>query len=299
MHGILTPEVSLSEGYVKRLLNPADTLNVLQEMPIRTNDFFKNRLTAKSRTAHGATENFEHVAPGDRISYFDLRVDAMPSRHLNLHVETVQTSATYKTGSIFKKWKNLRPCYYLPYRRNGTTRMKLSPPAGYAGDDILFFATATVDGCSVYVEGPQGTPKVTHANAQKIAPAPTVAETDPAKQLRIQTKIADMDRRMNIIKKGVTTVVERPDYIADYAPGQTAMKQQFATRMGIPLNQVVSYQPFGAVVGVCSGGNWTFYLQKNGQFDYKPTPTSADKSAYMVLSVSEFWPTNTGGFRTF
>jgi hypothetical protein len=291
----------MSEGYVKRLLRPQDTLNVLREMPVRTNDFFKNRLTAKSRTSGGITQNYEHVQANDRISYFDLRVDNFPSRHLNLHVETVQTSAQYKSGIVFKTWKNLRPCYYLPYRRNGATRMKLSPPAGYAGDDILFFATATIDGCSVYVEGPGATPKVSHVNAARVSPPPAsgVVETDLAKQARIANKIADMDQRMGVIKKGLTHVVERPDYIEDYGPGQTAAKQQFANSMGIPLGQVTKYEPFGAVLGVCDAGNWTFYLQKNGQFEYTMTPTSATKSAYCVLSVSEFWPNNTGGFRTF
>jgi len=291
----------MSEGYVKRLLKPNDTRNVLLDMPVRTNDFFKNRLTGTSRTSGGITQNYEHVQANDRISYFDLRVDNFPSRHLNLHVETVQTSANYKSGIIFKTWKNLRPCYYLPYRTNGTTRMKLTPPAGYAGDDILFFATATIDGCSVYVEGPAGTPKVSHVNAQRISPAPAtgVAETDLVKQARIANKIADMDQRMNVIKKGLATVIERPDYIEDYGPGKTAARQQFANNLGIPLAQVLTYQPFGAVVGVCNGGNWTFYLQKNGAFDYKMTPTAATKSAYSVLSATEFWPNNVGGFRTF
>jgi hypothetical protein len=288
----------MSQGYVKRLLRPADTLNVLRSMPIRTNDFFKNRLAAKSRTVGLVTQNYEHVPAADRISYFDLRVDAFPSSHLNLHVETVQTSATYTSG-ILNNWKELRPCYYLPYRRNGTTRMKLSPPVGYTGDDIRFFATATIDGCSIYVEGPADTPKISHLNASNISPPPVGVETDLAKQLRIDAKVADMDARMNVIKKGVATVVERRDYIEDFTPGQTAARQQFANSKGIPLARVASYQPFGAVVGIRVGTDWSFYLQKNGQFDYKMTATSPLRSAYMVLSATAFWPDNVGGFRAF
>jgi hypothetical protein len=291
----------VSQGYVKRILNPTDTLGVLQTMPIRCNDFFKNRLTPTSRTVGINTQNYEHVANASRVTYFDLRVDAIPSRHLNLHTETVQTSAAFKSGIVFKSWKDLRPCYYLPYRRNGTTRMKLNEPAGYAGDPINFFATATIDGCSVYVEGPAGSPKVAHTNASNVAPAPAmgVVESDLQKAARIGLKIQNMDVRMNIIKKGVSTVVERPDYIEDYGPGQTAMRQQFANSKGIPLAQVTSYQPFGAVIGIRSGGNWTFYLQKNGTFDYRPAPMGALVSAYMVLSATEFWPNNPGGFRVF
>jgi hypothetical protein len=289
----------VSEGYVRKLLNPADTLNVLREIPISSGDFFKDRLVAKNRTVGLATQNYEHVPAANKVSYFDLRVDSIPSKNLKLHVETQQVSTVHKTGVIKKDWKTLRPCYYLPYRKNGTTRIKLTPPAGYNGDDILFFATATIDGCSVYVEGPATSPKVSHLNAASVSPPPKGGETDIAKQGRIQNKIADMDTRMNIIKRGVATVVERPDYISDFAVGQTAMKQQFANSKHIPLAQVTDYQPFGAVIGVCSGGNWTFYLQKSGRFEYKMTPTSPSLGALMVLSATEFWPTNVGGFRAF
>lgn len=292
----------MSEGYVKRLLDPADTVNVLMEMPIVTNDHFKNRLTATSRTSGVVVQNYEHVLPGDRVSYFDLRVDNMTSKHLDLHVESVSTSANYKSGLIFKTWKNLRPCYYLPYRKQGTTRMKLSPPPGYAGDEVLFFSTATIDGCSVYVEGPAATPKVSHLNALQIAPPPSPKappETDLAKQGRIAAKIQDMDARMNIIKKGPATVIERPDYIEDFAPGKTAAKQQFANSKHIPLTQVTDYQPFGAVVGVFSNGGWKFFVQKNGRFQYRPTPVAPEVAEFQVLSATEFWPSNVGGFRIF
>ena len=292
----------MSEGYVKRLLNAADTVNVLREMPVRCNDLMKSRLTATSRTSPGGqVQNYEHVAAGDRVSYFDLRVDNFPSAHLNLVTEDAQTSTQFRSGVIFKTAKTLRPCFYLPYRLRGTTRMQLVSPPTYQGPEVRFFATATIDGCSVYVEGPATGPKVTHGNAQNIAPAPAfgVVETDLQKAGRIQAKIVDMDARLAIIKKGPTTVVERGDYIEDFLPGQTAARQQFATARGIPLGRVLTYQPFGAVVGVKMGTDWSFYLQKNGGFDFKMTATSPTRTAYMVLSVHEFWPNNTGGFRVF
>jgi hypothetical protein len=287
----------MSGKYVQRLLNPADSLNVLLEIPVRCNDLLKNVLGPTARDAGGVVQNYEHVPAADRVTYFDLRVDNFPSLHLNLVTESQQASATFKSGTFFKTAKSLRPCHYLPYRKNGTTRMKLAPPPGYAGDEISFFATATIDGCSVYVEGPPATPKVSHLNAAHVSPTPTAPETDVAKQARITNKVADMDARMNLIKKGPATVVERPNYVEDFAPGQAAAKQRFATSKGIPVAQVLSYEPFGAVVGVRSGGNWKFYLQKNGAFSYRMTPTAKQQSAYMVLSASEFWPNNTGGFR--
>jgi len=292
----------MSQGYVKRLLSADDTLNVLRELPIRAGAHLGARLDGKTRNTPAGVQNYEHVPAADRVSYFDLRVELQPSRQLMLHIETVQTSTRYKSGLVFKTWKSLYPCYYLPWRRNGTTRMKLSPPEGYNGDAIKFFATAAIDGCSVYVEGPAATPKVSHLNASNIAPAPAmgVAETDLAKQARIDLKIANMDARMALIRKGETRVVERQHYIEDFQPGRVAAVRTIARLMNIPSAQVRDYQPFGTVVGVVKAGTWVFYLQKCAAFEYRLTSTSPWRAGVRVLSAAEFWPTNTGGgFRVF
>ena len=287
----------MSEGYVKRLLKPSDTLNVLREMPIWSGDLLRGRLKAAHRTgAGGVAQAYHHVEANDRVSYFDLRVESNPNRFLKLVIENQQVSTQFQSGKSAKK---LRPCFYLPFKMKGTTRMKLAPPAGYTGDEIKFFGTATIDGCSVYVEGPQTSPKVSHNNASDVAPYPNRPETDAEKQQRVTAKIQAMDARMAVIKKGPSTVVERPNYMEDYAPGRSAAMLQFANSRNIPIGQVISYEPFGAIIGISSGGNWTFYVQKSGTFTYKMTPTGKDMSAYFVLSANEFWPTNTGGFRIF
>jgi hypothetical protein len=279
-------------------LNIADTLNVLREIPLRTNDLAKDRLSGKARGEGEERIEYEHVAAASRISHFDLRLDAIPSLHLNL---VLQDKA--KTGLLAK---SLRPCYYLPYRRQGMTRMKLSPPEGYDEAPVQFFATATIDGCSVYVEGPAGSPKVTHGNASRVSPPPALGrgerESDESKAVRIQKKIDHMDVRISRIKarQPGNVVVERPNYIEDYAPGQAAVMQQFAMIKGILLDQVVEYQPFGAVIGVCTDEGWKFFLQKNGRLEYFPNAAATRPSAaFMVLSANEFWPANTGGFRIF
>ena len=38
----------MSKGYVAKLLNPEDTLNVLRELPIMSGDFFKDRLSPRA-----------------------------------------------------------------------------------------------------------------------------------------------------------------------------------------------------------------------------------------------------------
>lgn len=284
----------MAGGYVRKLLDPAKRMGVLRSMPIVTGDHRKNLLQAKVATNNvGANLNYLHVPDADRICYFDLRPDNNPSAFLNLHLEDVQTSATLVSG---RHAKELRPCYYLPYRRNNTARMKLSPPQNYNGVEPRFFATATIDGCSVYIEGPAATPKVTHANAQAVS-STTATDTWPVKQVKIQTKITHMDTHYAFVKKGATTVVERPDYIVDDPAQVTVVKQQFAASKGIPVNLVDSYQPFGAVVGFRDGTDWKFYMQKCGMFDFRRTATGAAQSQYMVLDAREVWPNGGGTFR--
>lgn len=304
----------MSEGNVKKILDPAEMLNLLQHKPLMTRDLGKvanplaaNRhtkdlLSAKAKNYAGAMGpavlNYEHVAAADRVSYFDLLVEATPSPHLVLHLEEAQTSTQLMRGVISKSGKTLRPLFYLPYRQKGTTRMKLEPPPGYAGDEVKFFTTATIDGCSVYIEGPAAAPKVSHLNASHVAPIPAGGETEANKLLRIQQKSADMDARHHVIQKSQARVVERKDYIADTAVGQAQMRQLFANSKHLPAALVTDYQPFGAVVGLKSGANWTFYLQKCGRFSYRTQAGGPLLGALMVLEARECWPGGGGVFRT-
>lgn len=303
----------MAGGYVKKILDPQQSLDVLREVPIVTGDlgkthhpitanrYSKDLLSPKQRNyvAAGVPAKYDylHVSRADRVSYFDLIRDDMPSKHLRLHLEAVQLSATVQTGKLFKTAKSLRPIFYLPFQMNKTTRMKLEADAGHGGQEVQFFATATIDGCSVYIEGPPAAPKVSHLNASNVAPA-NAGESEAAKLARVQQKSAAMDVRLGRVKKGVATVIERKDYIADTAAGQTMLKTGFANRKHIAPALVLDYQPFGAVVGVKNAGTWTFYLQKCGRFRYTDVARGKDVDEFMVLEARECWPNGGGVFRT-
>jgi len=299
----------MSAGYVTKILDPTETLNVLRQMPLVTGDlgktqhpieanrYSKDLLSAKV-TAGAAPVAYEHVAKADRINFFDLLVDERPSKHLKLHLEASRISTEIMRGFRNRAGKTLRPIFYLPYLKNRTTRMKLEEPAGAGGGgEVQFFATATIDGCSVYIEGPAATPKVSHLNAAAVAP-PVAGETEAHKLGRIQQKSNTMDQRIGFIKKGPATVVERTNYIEDTAAGQATMRNLFAHRHHLPAGQVTKYDPFGAVVGVKSGGAWTFYLQKCGNFEFRRKPGSPVETAFMVIEARECWPNGGGAFRT-
>lgn len=285
----------MSDGYVKKLLDPAKRRAVLRALPILTGDLRKNVLQAKQvATALGGNFDYLHVAKADRISYFDIRPEDWPSDHLKLFIEDNLVSTQFQSG---RNAKTLRPLFYLPYQRNNTARMKLEEPATYNGPGVRFFTTAMIDGCSVYIEGPGDTPKVTHANAQAVQPT-ALTDNWVTKQNKIQAKILHMDAHYAHLRKAAAAVVERPDYIADDPAELLRVKTAFANAHGVPVNRVTSYQPFGAVLGFRDGNSWSFWLQKNGTFNYRKRTTDPhDSVKYWVIEAREVWPNGGGHFR--
>ena len=278
----------MSGGVVRKLLDPTQTLRTLRKHPLATGDHLKSVLAAKQKLDihNNLLLAYEHVPQAQRICWFDIRPDV--GETYRLWVEPQVVSTQFLTGRVKPHAKTLRPIFYLPYRKNGTTRIKLEEPPGWMGGPVSFFTTAMIDGCSVYVEGPATSPKVTHANAMSVQPTLST-DTYPQKQVKIAAKINVMDNRLQHIKKGTAHVVERPAYMIEDPLQVQAVKQRFATAWGIAVGDVTGYAPFGAVVGVKSGAAWTFYLQKNGTFDYDEVGTRG-KTGYMVLDVCEIYP---------
>ncbi len=285
----------MSDGYVKKLLDPAKRGAVIRTLPIRTGDLRKDLLEDKQvAIPMGGQFDYLHVAKANRIAYFDIRPENWPSDHLQLFVEDVQVSTQFRSG---RNAKTLRPLFYLPYQRNNIARMKLSEPGTYNGPPVRFFTTAMIDGCSVYIEGPGATPKVSHANAQAVQPTRTT-DSWAAKQIKIQAKITHMDTGYGHLRKAAAAVVERPHYIADDPVELLQVKTAFANAHGVPVNRVTDYQPFGAVLGFKDGNSWSFWLQKNGVFNYRRRTTDPrDTAKYWVIEAREVWPNGGGHFR--
>ena len=300
----------MAAGYVKKILKPAKILSVLQSMPIYCDDLAGNLLTKKTvmsagvevfdTTAAGVNQDYLHMASGSRISWFDLRPEQQNSGKtwLKMHLEGQMTSNVHQSGNAAKQ---LRPMFYLPYKQNCTTRMKLSPDPNHVGDEVRFFATATINGCSVYIEGNPDTPKVTHANAGSFGTTHKASDSWATIGLRTQGKSNFMDQRYTNLNKtpGHTSLVERSNYMAASALGVTEARTTFARVMGVGVNDVYedTYNPLGALVGLKqANGHWKFWVQRNVLFGYKPR-SGGYKSGYIVLGVSEVWPNGGGNFR--
>jgi hypothetical protein len=287
----------MSGGYVKSLMD--DPLTLLRETPIATGDFLKAQLEPKSQN----TLDYYHVPPEKRVSWFDVSKDLGDYRtepKLVLHVETNRrsTEEDLQRGRVFRRGKALEPLFYLPFVLNELTRMKLEAPKGAK---VNFFTTAMIDGCSVYVEGPATSPKVTHANAQAVETTST-GDDWGTKQIKIGKKTKHMTDQFALIKKGAAAVVERPNYIVEDPTQLLLVVQDFKRKRGLADDVEVQYAPFGAVVGFRNKfGNWTFYVQKNGVFSFDgPSQSGTRMVQYIcnrVLSLDELWPNGNGNFK--
>jgi hypothetical protein len=295
----------MAGGNVSKMLSADKIMALLQAKPVYCGDFQAGELSKKlvqdvhqaevfDQTAAGAAQNFLHLAKDRRVSYFDLRPETQPSGRewLKMHIELAPISATLVSG---KEAKQLQPIFYLPYKQNGMTRMKLRTPPGYNGEEVRFFATATINGCSVYIEGDPANPKVTHANASAYATFAGSA-TWAEKSQKIGQKSTFMDQRFAPLRSQVATVVDRPMYMASAGNHIDVARQTFATRMGVPLDNVYAdtYNPIGAVVGLKGdNGNWTFYLQKSVSFGFR-NRKGTYLDGYIVLQANEIWPHGAG-----
>lgn len=300
----------MAAGYVAKILNPAKILPLLRQYPVYCGDHATDRLTTKTVLdpgnnpvqdvkPDGTAQDYLHLPKASRISWFDLRPETQQNGKpwLKLHLEFQETSAVHTSHG---KAKRLRPAFYLPYKLNSMTRMKLSPPPAWAGSDVVFFATATINGCSVYIEGPADTPKVAHANASNFQSVTSSTLTWAQKQAKIQQKSAFMDQRFAPLKKTATaTLAERRNYMAVSGGDIDAARTRYAGIMGVPVDSVYpdTYNPIGAVVGLKSNGAWRFLLQKSVSFGYRPR-RGGYASGFVVLEARELWPGGAGHFRT-
>ena len=196
---------------------------------------------------------------------------------------------------------------------------------GAEGTDTRIFFTAAVNGCSVYVEGPEDAPTVYHANA--MSHGGSFEKIDYAYQYREleDRKTAFMDERYRKISTSAPKLARTGDpgtWGHGAAPGNEAgrvtMKEYLVPAVGVgSLNndraQAIEAwrQRYGFttkidgepkiedVIGTIFGkkqdsGKWEFYYQKLmcvSALFWDPVKRSlTPKCEWQVISCSKFWP---------
>ena len=231
------------------------------------------------------------------------------------------------------------PTYWLPWGRNRIIRTTLRPRslttragaakagitqigvnnANYAPDsnDPDFFLTAAVNGCTVFVEGPEEQPTVYHGNAVGVKDAKdrgpmdlALAGKGKAAQNLIGQKVTTMQDRFNRLSVGdpkqtrgggaftdqPAKVITQADYqmlVMDGKIGSgfgSEAKQavaDIATREGVEKKEVRLKKSQGTVFGFRTGGKWKFYYQKLVCYEFWEDVASKWKPAKWVKSTTK------------
>jgi len=157
--------------------------------------------------------------------------------------------------------------YFLPWTAGGGI-INLTIPAmgtpGYADDDVKYFFTATITGCSVFIKGTAQSPTIYHAGGQ-------TGQADPREAARFWTDLMTTHSGGG----GIAAQVNKTDYVNQHGLGTNASpatqhSQAFKAWLDAPGNISSSLEvdmvfPWGCVMGVRDDttGDWSFYLQEN------------------------------------
>ena len=233
--------------------------------------------------------------------------DLMPSGNrvwVRVQIDNLDTAVT-------ADWM---PTYWLPWGRNRIIRTTLRPRslttrtgaakegitrigvnnANYAPDsnDPDFFITSAVNGCTVFVEGPEEQPTVYHGNAIGVKDAQGRGPTDlalagkgTAAQNLIAQKVATMEDQYRRLSEGdpklsrgagpfapgaakVLTQTEYQVLVLDgkigkgYEAEAKQVSSDIAAGAGVREKEVRLKKSQGTVFGLRTGRKWKFYYQK-------------------------------------
>ncbi|MBW3600511.1 MAG: hypothetical protein KY475_25010 [Planctomycetes bacterium] len=151
--------------------------------------------------------------------------------------------------------------YFLPWDpRGGAVELKI--PSG--ADGPFLFLTAALSGCSVFVDGTPQKPRIFHCGTQENTGSDTSAKEfwkSVAKKIGLDESTA---KAIHNINYGIPLRGEAPKVKHRQEKTKTFLKQ----KEGKSIN-VESVDSWGAVFGIRTGTDWTFYLQENVTVQYQ------------------------------
>jgi hypothetical protein len=182
--------------------------------------------------------------------------------------------------------------HFLPWDgRGGVVYMTLG-----GGGPAVFF-TAALSGCTVAVKGAAAAPTVYHCGVDDWNNSGYVAAGNVAPAGNVTPQL--WEDLLNWLPGGAPAgIVDKTDYVNDYtvgAPMTTARSRQIEPRLRRTKGDGhASAIPWGAVFGVRTGGNWSFYLQQNVTMSWTHTKffsrAQIAKSKSRPLNVRCFFP---------
>ncbi|MFY1824517.1 hypothetical protein ACN47A_01260 [Myxococcus fulvus] len=157
------------------------------------------------------------------------------------------------------------PGYWLPWTLNRTNKITLHDkrPTAIDGPPRAFF-TASLTGCSLFIQGNPYTPTVYHTNARD-----STLENTPSEPLRMAHRAALQEARLQRVpapKRGgkLKSVVHARDYMNEAHPDADTRFAQRHEALGINPDDIVMKQESATLFGVGGGAlPWSFYLHRH------------------------------------
>jgi hypothetical protein len=153
--------------------------------------------------------------------------------------------------------------YFLPWIQGGIMKIEI-PAKGtvVVNDDVKYFFTAGLTGCSIFIRGTPQAPIVYHAGGE------TGSGNDVAAGAKFWRDLIERH------EGGAYREVNKTEYNSGVGLGQMKSVHSVAYENWLKANtptdlNISMTSPFGCVMGVrADNGDWTFYLQQNATVIY-------------------------------
>ncbi len=264
---------SLTERFIK------DPLGFLQKRAICPPDEISGDTTRGTNVTRLDTSGFvpAHTDYNDQpqsVRYAYIR-NAMKVAYIKMYkderndpkIRNDEGADTVRFKSSFKAKSGHKPVYFLPWDAGGAIIKLQIPQKGAMNPDPDIFFTAAINGCSIFVQGNADSPSVYHAGG-------STGQSDPSEGARFWRNALDnhIQNTATALARGpIQGEVSKTDYIKEpgVAGGTTNRALQFEQHLQNNLNKhgkftVTMVNPWGCVMGIRTGQDWSFYLQENG-----------------------------------
>ena len=167
----------------------------------------------------------------------------------------------------FSAFGDALPAYFLPWDDRGAIVRLTIPPKGKIKVDPNIFFTATINGCSVFVQGDTKSPTIYHAGGS----TGRKDHNDAARFWRhaLQNYIGNSEsanaRGKLVSEVNKTQYIKTPGTQNNSTTPQAAEYERILHEKLEKTGscEVTMVNPWGCIFGIRSGDSWTMYLQEN------------------------------------
>lgn len=232
--------------------------NYLQSGDTHNSGYYGKTTQRMQTTAQTAPYEFNKVQTAYKIAYLNFEERPKGST-FSPQAPFVADEVMGLTGT-YTPTKGKVKSYYLPWVDGGIVRLAI-PAMGTsaAHDDVKYFFTAGISGCSIFVKGTTQAPEIYHAGGS------TGTGTNSAAGAKFWRDLIDQ------YAGGTYEEVNKMNYISDpNSAGKqlaTVHSETFETWLKAQTTNDLNIQmisPWGCVMGLRDdAGHWRFYLQEN------------------------------------